>query len=774
MEHKEKGDNRTFAAVIRTILMVFLFAAVLLFTKNPVYADSDVALTVQKDGQTLKEFTLEELQQIAIEEGSVTYDFTAWNTYPTFKEYKGAHGPTIAGLLEASEISVDSIEETWTISFMDKENGGYKKSLTGKQLLEDRYYYPNGRLMDPKTGVLNDEAYSDAVKVPAIVSLSDVVNEFGETVDKGRFKLYVGQVAPNEENNPLFVDNLAAGGFINVSTEPAPKCEPVTADPENLTVWREGKEITLTSKNNYEYDKIYFTVDETDPDYGSQIYNCAPKQDIELKPVISGDTRFVLKTVVKGYGKQDSDIQRFVYNIGEPLTVKLNGEILKTYDRDELKSFAGIDAGGLDYSGYNSFPTLHVNHIDQGYRVDRIIEDASGKDVSEFDSISTVKFTSSDGYSALFTIGQLFGSERFYYPNAEKGTNTTGGMAQAAAYTDRKSVPAIIEGSRESQFLFGQIAPNEQNHAEFVSYMLQGGVIDIDESPAEKCDPVPEPSPADGSLVGKGEEIRFAIPDTYKNRRDKLYYIIDPADNKLPGSGSAIYFYGPYHWPEEKINPPVIKTAGHHTIAARVMAYGKQDSDVRVFDFYVRPDVPAGLKGTVNTYNSAKLTWKAIAGASGYRIYRAVSGGTLVKYKDIKAGQTSFTDKGLVCGKTYQYAISALAEGRDGTLESGKSGKVKVKPVPGKTTVKLVAGKRQIKVQWNKVSGASGYVIMRSTKKTSGFRTVKTIKKGSTVSYVNKKLKKGKRYYYKIRAYRTVSGKKIYGSYSEVKTTRSK
>ena len=51
---------------------------------------------------------------------------------------------------------------------------------------------------------------------------------------------------------------------------------------------------------------------------------------------------------------------------------------------------------------------------------------------------------------------------------------------------------------------------------------------------------------------------------------------------------------------------------------------------------------------------------------------------------------------------------------------------------------------------------------------------MKTIKSGKTVKFVNKKLKKGKKYYFKVRAYRTVSGKKVYGSYSAVKAAKAK
>ena len=65
-------------------------------------------------------------------------------------------------------------------------------------------------------------------------------------------------------------------------------------------------------------------------------------------------------------------------------------------------------------------------------------------------------------------------------------------------------------------------------------------------------------------------------------------------------------------------------------------------------------------------------------------------------------------------------------------------------------------------------------MIYRSLKKTSGFKAVKTITKGTTLTFTNKSLKKGKRYYYKIRAYRTVSGKKVFSAYSAVKYVRIK
>lgn len=61
-----------------------------------------------------------------------------------------------------------------------------------------------------------------------------------------------------------------------------------------------------------------------------------------------------------------------------------------------------------------------------------------------------------------------------------------------------------------------------------------------------------------------------------------------------------------------------------------------------------------------------------------------------------------------------------------------------------------------VKLSWNKITSAKSYVIYRSTKKTSGYKAIKTITKNSTISYTNSSLTCGKTYYYKVTA---VAGK---------------
>lgn len=96
-------------------------------------------------------------------------------------------------------------------------------------------------------------------------------------------------------------------------------------------------------------------------------------------------------------------------------------------------------------------------------------------------------------------------------------------------------------------------------------------------------------------------------------------------------------------------------------------------------------------------------------------------------------------------------------------------GKVTTVTAPKRVVLRSVKNKRGKKalVKFAKVSGAKGYQIFYSTKKNfkSGSKKVLT-KKTSTLI---KKLKKGKTYYFKVRAYKLNGSKKVYGKWSKVK-----
>lgn len=87
---------------------------------------------------------------------------------------------------------------------------------------------------------------------------------------------------------------------------------------------------------------------------------------------------------------------------------------------------------------------------------------------------------------------------------------------------------------------------------------------------------------------------------------------------------------------------------------------------------------------------------------------------------------------------------------------------------------KIKAKKKAIALKWTKVGDAQGYVIYRASKKSGQYKPVKAIGKNGTLSWTNKKLKKKKTYYYKIRAYKNVGGQIVYSSDSAVKKKRTK
>lgn len=97
---------------------------------------------------------------------------------------------------------------------------------------------------------------------------------------------------------------------------------------------------------------------------------------------------------------------------------------------------------------------------------------------------------------------------------------------------------------------------------------------------------------------------------------------------------------------------------------------------------------------------------------------------------------------------------------------------VKAPSAPKISTIK--AEKKSAVVKWKKVSGANGYYVYRSTSKKGGFKKVQTMKKASALSWKNKKLKSGRKYYYKVAAYKKVKGMTVVSSYSVVKSVKVK
>ena len=146
--------------------------------------------------------------------------------------------------------------------------------------------------------------------------------------------------------------------------------------------------------------------------------------------------------------------------------------------------------------------------------------------------------------------------------------------------------------------------------------------------------------------------------------------------------------------------------------------------------------------------------------------------------RTLKAG-TDYTVKWSKASPKNVGAYTVTITGKGGYTGVTKA-TYKINP-KGTSLKTLTKAKKAITVKWKKQSAKmstsriTGYQIQLATNKkfTKNKKTV-TVKGYSKTSKKVTKLKGGKKYYVKIRTYKTVGGKKFYSSWSKVKTVKTK
>ena len=169
-----------------------------------------------------------------------------------------------------------------------------------------------------------------------------------------------------------------------------------------------------------------------------------------------------------------------------------------------------------------------------------------------------------------------------------------------------------------------------------------------------------------------------------------------------------------------------------------------------------------GYKLSARTYNSVTFVWNTYPEAAGYQVYRAYSkDGTYKKITTTKA--TSLKKSGLTTNKTCYYKVRAYKKSNGKTIYTKFTSPIAGTPVLSKPSTTVVSSTAGVNVKWTAVSGATGYEVYRCTSKGGEYNKVKTT---SGNVFDNTSLTVNKEYYYKVRAYRTIDGKKKYGSFS--------
>jgi len=122
---------------------------------------------------------------------------------------------------------------------------------------------------------------------------------------------------------------------------------------------------------------------------------------------------------------------------------------------------------------------------------------------------------------------------------------------------------------------------------------------------------------------------------------------------------------------------------------------------------------------------------------------------------------------GIAAGKTI-----ITAKSTDG---SGKSASYTVYVNPGKVKGLKVNSKKKntATVKWNKVKGADGYEVIWSKSSNKKWSKAKKVSKNRN-SFTKTGLSGGKRFYFKVRAYKKIGNKTLYGAYSKTVNKRVK
>lgn len=204
-----------------------------------------------------------------------------------------------------------------------------------------------------------------------------------------------------------------------------------------------------------------------------------------------------------------------------------------------------------------------------------------------------------------------------------------------------------------------------------------------------------------------------------------------------------------------------LETVSGKTYYIQISRYGSGLED------YGKYQLSASYPGSAPVVRKAKIT-------SVSRISTKTCTGKAIRPSvTVKSGSKKLT-------KNRDYTISYASNTRPGKAKAVIRGKGNytgtktvyfyIKPAKERITYARSKAKGKVTLKYKKQTGVSGYQIYYSTKKNSGYRRAKTTSK---TTYTLKKTSK-RSYYFKVRAYKKVGKKTLYGSFSAPKRVRIK
>lgn len=200
----------------------------------------------------------------------------------------------------------------------------------------------------------------------------------------------------------------------------------------------------------------------------------------------------------------------------------------------------------------------------------------------------------------------------------------------------------------------------------------------------------------------------------------------------------------------------------------------------KTLKFTIAPGKTSDIKAEATKTNAVKLTWKAVTGATGYRvyIYKNTKDTTRVKVASVTTNSYTLTkdyaSKAIVMGTSYKIAIAAYTkDAKENVVHAQNGVAFTFKFVPPTPTLKVATTEKgRVTLYWNDVAAETGYQVYYST---DGKTYTKLASyKGWPDKQYKTGLNSGRTYYFKVRAYTKVGTETVYGTFSAVKSIKIK
>ena len=157
------------------------------------------------------------------------------------------------------------------------------------------------------------------------------------------------------------------------------------------------------------------------------------------------------------------------------------------------------------------------------------------------------------------------------------------------------------------------------------------------------------------------------------------------------------------------------------------------------------------LSSVSNGSGKVTVKWGKVTGASSYTVYRKTySNGKWSGWSKIGTTKnTYYNDAKVSSGKYYKYTVRATSG--DYSSYYNTSG-LQIKYLAGPKISSASSRRDGILINWNKITGASGYYVYRKTS-SGDWKKIATVKGNTKIKYLDETPRKGVTYQYRVKAY---------------------